>query len=92
MNSINFDICGAERSGKTALISAFIQDSYRDTYHRTLGVHMGMKRVQLDCKPINLYLWDSIMYNKPESYSNSNFSSVDGLVFVLDCTNKESLG
>ena len=92
MSSINFDFCGASGSGKTSVISRFTKDCYKDGYNTTTGVHMGIRRVCLDNKQINLYLWDNILYNRPESYPKYNFRTVDGLVFVLDCTDTRSVG
>ena len=78
--------------GKTSLLSQLTEGAYRGAYNETTGVHMGIRKVRLDNRPINLYLWDSVMYRRPDSYPSSNFRTVDGLVFVIDSTEKESIG
>ena len=92
MCSINIDICGKRGAGKSSLLSRFIAGTFNEGVRETNGVHMGIKKILLDNITINLYLWDSKMYNKTENYEARNFRNVDGFLFVFDCTDKDAMG
>ena len=92
MCSVNIDICGKRGAGKSSLLFRFIADTFNENVRETNGVHMGIKKILLDNRTINIYLWDSKMYNKTDNYEARNFRSVDGFLFVFDCTDEDAMG
>ncbi|KAI6654946.1 Rab-type small G protein [Oopsacas minuta] len=88
---LHFDICGKKGAGKSSLLSRFVNNSFDELCCETNGIHMGVKKVSVDGRYINLYIWDSYLYSKVDSYPISNFKSVDGFVFVFDCTDERAI-
>ena len=92
MVSLTIDICGGSKSGKSSLLKRFTQKTFDPNYHKTTGEHLGVKKIRVDDELVYMYLCDAYNNTTADEYSSYRLQSLNGIVFVHDCTNQSSLG
>lgn len=84
-------LLGAFAVGKTSLISRFINDSFSDKYHTTIGVKIDQKKIMLDDVEMTLLIWDIHGEDRFQKVQASYLFGSSGCFYVVDATRKESL-
>jgi len=55
---INIFITGEHSTGKTSLVRAFVGQEFSADYHRTIGVNIFTKKLEMDGDDVSLACWD----------------------------------
>lgn len=84
-------LLGAFAVGKTSLISRFINDSFSEKYHTTIGVKIDQKNLIVDDKELTLLIWDIHGEDRFQKVQASYLFGTSGYFLVADATRKESL-
>ena len=87
-----FRICllGDSGVGKTSLLTRFVDRSFTDYYHNTIGVDFRV--VTLKYKDIisKVHIWDTAGQERFKSIAVNYFRSTHGFIFVYDITDDNS--
>jgi small GTP-binding protein len=84
-------LLGAFAVGKTSLISQFINQSFSEKYHTTIGVKIDQKNLTVDGIDITLLIWDIHGEDRFQKVQASYLFGSSGCFYVADATRKESL-
>lgn len=84
-------LLGAFAVGKTSLISRFINDSFSEKYHTTIGVKIDQKKLTVDGNEVTLLIWDIHGEDRFQKVQASYLFGSSGCFFVADATRSESL-
>ena len=81
-------ILGDPAVGKTSLINKYVEASFKEDYHPTLGVNIIIKDINLEnvTSIIRLILWDIAGQNKYDLTRNMFFQGSAGAFLVYDKT------
>ncbi len=77
--------------GKTSLVSRFVNQTFDEKYHSTLGVKVDHKLVTLEKTSVNLLLWDIQGQEEQTPSSENYFRGAHGALIVHDLTRPESV-
>ena len=83
-------LLGASDTGKTSLLMRYTKNQYKDSYISTVGLDSTLKKLIIDGEEVNLHIMDTSGQERFKSLSQSYYKKVDGIIFVLDVTNRES--
>ena len=90
---IKLILTGDYKVGKTSLINRFIENSFRESYHSTIGVEISQKKLSLSEETrIDFIIWDiggQIIQMAP--YRKRFFSGTNSAFIVLDRTRSNAL-
>lgn len=53
-----FILLGDIGTGKTSLVKRLVSDTFLNHYKSTIGVDFGIKKMEVDGRPVTLHLWD----------------------------------
>ena len=82
---------GTFATGKTSMVSRFVQGIFSDRYLTTVGVNIEKRRVELDEGPVNLVLWDLAGDDDHQQVRASHLRGAAGYVLVVDGTRPNTL-
>lgn len=82
---------GAFATGKTSLISRYVNGIYSDKYQTTVGVKIDKKIVNFNEESINIILWDIYGEDEFQNVKMSYLRGSSGYILVLDGTRRETL-
>jgi small GTP-binding protein len=82
---------GAFATGKTSLVSRYVNGIYSDKYQTTVGVKIDKKIVNLNEASINIILWDIYGEDEFQHVKMSYLRGSSGYILVLDGTRRETL-
>jgi small GTP-binding protein len=82
---------GAFATGKTSLVSRYVNGIYSDKYQTTVGVKIDKKIVNLNEESINIILWDIYGEDEFQHVKMSYLRGSSGYILVLDGTRRETL-
>jgi Ras-related protein Rab-1A len=77
--------------GKTSLVTRFVDNEFKSTYHCTVGVEFKVKTMRIDpFTHVDLKIWDTCGEEKYRTITRQYYRDSDGVVLVFDLTNKNS--
>ena len=77
--------------GKTSIVTRFVDNEFKSTYHCTVGVEYKVKSLKLDpYTNVNLKIWDTCGEEKYRTITRQYYRDTNGVVLVFDLTNKNS--
>ncbi len=82
---------GAFATGKTSLVSRFVQGFYSAKYQTTVGVTISKKIVYVEDQAVNLILWDIYGEDEFQKIHMSYLRGSSGYILVVDGTRRETL-
>ena len=91
MNSINILLVGNSSVGKTSLCNRYAKGEFHSEFLSTIGTDIFGKSVRIDDENIYLKIMDFSGQERYRSIGQSYFRQADGIIFIFDITNKESL-
>lgn len=82
---------GAFATGKTSLVSRFVDSIFSENYHTSVGVKIDKKTVTIQDKIVNLILWDIYGEDDFQKIRMSYLRGASGYLLVVDGTRKSTL-
>jgi small GTP-binding protein len=82
---------GAFATGKTSLVSRFVNSIFSDKYQTTVGVKIDKKTVNLGEKELNFILWDLYGEDEFQKVRMSYLRGSSGYLLVVDATRQNTL-
>ena len=82
---------GAPGVGKTSLVARFVQSTFSDKYHSTLGVKIDKKTIMLDEQEHALLIWDLAGEDEFATVQTSYLRGTAGCLLVVDGTRPVTL-
>lgn len=64
-------IIGDAGSGKSAILSRYVGDSFNENYIATCGVDFNTRILEVDGKKIKLQIWDTGLFSQSFSFQFS---------------------
>ncbi|XP_045185116.2 uncharacterized protein LOC123543116 [Mercenaria mercenaria] len=83
-------IIGEEDSGKTALLTRYVEGAFTAAYVSTIGVDFKIKSVKQDGKNIKAQIWDTAGQERFRNITSSYYRGCHGAIIVFDVTNRAS--
>ena len=84
-------LLGDQGTGKTSIISRFINDSFRPDYDATIGIDFLVKNVTYGHQQYRLQLWDTAGQERFKSLIPSYLKDASCSLIVYDASNPASL-
>ncbi|MEM9483330.1 MAG: Rab family GTPase [Cyanobacteria bacterium P01_F01_bin.116] len=82
---------GAFATGKTSLVSQFVDGIYSEKYQTTIGVKIAKRVVETEERTINMVLWDIHGEDEFQNVRMSYLRGTAGYLLVVDGTRRASL-
>jgi small GTP-binding protein len=82
---------GAFAVGKTSLVTRFVDSSFSERYHTTIGVRIEKKALQLGGKEWHLIIWDLAGEDEFLQIRSSYLRGCSGYLLVADGTRRTTL-
>jgi small GTP-binding protein len=82
---------GAFAVGKTSLVTQFVDRSFSEKYHTTMGVRIEKKALQLGGKEWHLIIWDLASEDEFLQIRSSYLRGSSGYLLVADGTRRATL-
>ena len=82
---------GAFAVGKTSLVTRFVDSSFSEKYHTTIGVRIEKKALQLGGKEWHLIIWDLAGEDEFLQIRSSYLRGSSGYLLVADGTRRATL-
>jgi small GTP-binding protein len=82
---------GAFAVGKTSLVTRFVDSSFSEKYHTTMGVRIEKKALQLGGKEWHLIIWDLAGEDEFLQIRSSYLRGSSGYLLVADGTRRATL-
>jgi small GTP-binding protein len=83
-------IIGSSGTGKTALLSRYVDNEFSSNHIATIGVDFKIKTVDNKGKKIKLQLWDTAGQERFRSISQAYYRGAHYCIITFDLTSKES--
>ena len=77
--------------GKTSLIRRFVDRSFSDSYHTTIGVKISRKLLQLGSVSCELLIWDIEGATPIKRIPHTYYRGASGTIFVADVNRSETI-
>eukprot|EP00117_Sycon_ciliatum_P016080 scpid54947/ scgid15662/ Ras-related protein Rab-35; GTP-binding protein RAY; Ras-related protein Rab-1C &gt; Ras-related protein Rab-35 &gt; Ras-related protein Rab-35 len=84
-------LLGEQAVGKTSLLLRYAEKRFYKSYEPTLNVDIKYRDVEYQGKRIRVELWDTIGQERFRSTMSATLKDIDGVVFVYDVTELDSL-
>jgi hypothetical protein len=84
-------LLGAFAVGKTSLVTRFVDSSFSEKYHTTMGVRIEKKVLQLGGKEWHLIIWDLAGEDEFLQIRSSYLRGSSGYLLVVDGTRRATL-
>jgi Ras-related protein Rab-1A/Rab family protein len=88
-------LVGESGVGKTSLVKQFVYKEFDDIYTKTLGANLYKKEIDLEVggktETAKLMVWDLFGDNLFQGIMKSAFNGAEGIIFVSDLTNVDTL-
>lgn len=80
--------CG---TGKSSLLSKFVDDRFETTYLSTIGVDFKIRTIDVDDRIVKLQIWDTAGSERFRSITRSYYRDAELVIIVYDVTDISSL-
>ena len=80
-------IIGDPDTGKSCLLSRYIDDIFYEIYIPTVGVDFKFKTLELEDLIIKLQIWDTAGQERFSTITSAYYQGADGILLVYDSTN-----
>ena len=90
ITNLSILLLGDSDSGKTSLLMRYAKNQYKENYISTVGLDSLVKNLIINEEDVKLHIMDTSGQERFKSLSQSYYKKVDGIIFVLDVTNRES--
>ena len=90
ITNLSILLLGDSDSGKTSLLMRYVKNQYKENYISTVGLDSLVKNLIINEEDVSLHIMDTSGQERFKSLSQSYYNKVDGIIFVLDVTNRES--
>jgi len=77
--------------GKTSLIQRFVDRSFSDTYHTTIGVKISRKHLEIEGISCELLIWDIEGATPVKHIPRAYYKGASGAIFVADVNRTETM-
>lgn len=84
-------VVGDSGVGKSSLLLRFADNLFSDGYISTIGVDFKIKTVVIGGKTVKVQLWDTAGQERFRTIVSSYYRGADGVMYVYDVTDLESL-
>jgi Ras-related protein Rab-1A len=84
-------VVGEPHVGKSNVISRFCDGYFNDEIISTIGIDFRIKTITIDNKQIKIQIWDTAGQEKYKSMLQSYYNGADGVLFIFDLTQKNTL-
>ena len=86
----NVVLIGDSGVGKTAILTRYTEDNFRDCLIKTIGIDFRVKTVRVKEKIVKLQVWDTAGQERFNSITPIYCRKADGIIFVYDVTSQNS--
>lgn len=84
-------VLGEANTGKSSLLSRYIDDDFTTSYLGSIGRHFGIKNLTIDAKKIKLQIYDNAPQGRFASVTeHSNYIGTHAVIIAFDLTDKAS--
>lgn len=84
-------VVGQSGVGKSSLLVRFVDDHFEEASTRpTIECDIKYKQIDVNDVRVTLRLWDTAGSERFRSFSTQHYRNAQGVIFVYDCTNKDS--
>ena len=83
-------IIGDSTTGKTNILSRYLNNNFDKNSKATIGVELGSKSFKIKNDTINCQIWDTAGQERYRSVTTAYYKGAVGALVVYDTTNKES--
>lgn len=83
-------LIGDSNSGKTSLITRYVNNTFDSKHLCTIGVDFMMKKVVINNKTIKLQIWDTAGMEKYKQITSSYYRGAQGAIVVFDLSSNKS--
>ncbi len=90
-DKVSIVVVGDPLVGKSAIIQQFCDGIFTHEYVSTVGADLNSRVMQVDGKFVRVQLWDTSGQEGFMWAAKNHIAEADGLVFVYDVTNNDSL-
>ncbi len=77
--------------GKTSLIRRYIDNTFSDKYHTTIGVKISRKTLTINNIECEMLIWDIEGATPAKSIPHSYFKGASGAIFVCDISRGQTI-
>ena len=83
-------IIGDSTTGKTNILSKYLNDKYEKDFKATIGVELGNKTLKIKNDTVNIQIWDTAGQERYRSMTKAYYKGALGALIVYDITNRNS--
>ena len=83
-------VIGESGSGKTSIITRYVDETFYESCHFTIGIDFKIKRVSFEDKEMKLQIWDTAGQERFRTITSAYYRGCHGIFVVYDVTNKDS--
>ena len=91
MSVVKVLVIGESATGKTALVSRIVDNSFNEQYKATIGCEFGFKVVDMDGESVRVQLWDLAGQDRLGGMSRLYCRDADGAMVVADLTRETTI-
>ena len=84
-------LIGDSNVGKSCLLIRFADDCFTENYITTIGVDFRFRTLNVNKDTVKLQIWDTAGQERYRTITNAYYRGSDGILLVVDATNKKSL-
>jgi len=90
LTTLKILIIGDSGVGKSSLLLRFTEDKFDPDQSATIGVDFKVKGLTIDDNTVKLAIWDTAGQERFRTLTPSYYRGGQGVIFVYDCTRKDS--
>nr|CAB3265358.1 ras-related protein Rab-18 [Phallusia mammillata] len=90
LTTLKILIIGDSGVGKSSLLLRFTDDKFDPDQSATIGVDFKVKSLTIDGNTVKLAIWDTAGQERFRTLTPSYYRGAQGVIFVYDCTRKDS--
>ena len=83
-------LIGSSGTGKTSLMTRFVDSKFEDTFISTVGIDFRVKTVVEENRTLKVQIWDTSGQERFLSITHSYFRGAHGVLIVFDVSNPKS--
>lgn len=87
---IKLIVIGNSNTGKSSLLSRYVDDQFTSNFITTIGIDFKIKSLEFKGKRFKVQIWDTAGQERFRTIAKLYYRNVDGALLCYDCTNEES--